>query len=409
MALTRVYFKGELESEGFPVADVSDHLERDGTLVWVDVCNPTPEQMAELAEELGLHELAVEDALGRHQRPKVDHYPGHLFLACHSTRLNLDEGNLETTEIDAFINERWLITVRKDDGFDIHEVTRRWDRSSQLVAHGVSYLVYGLLDVVVDGYFDTVTRFDDYYDAISEGLFNEEPMELRDQRQWFQMRQALIKFHRLAVPMREAVNGLMRREQSFIDAGIFPYFQDVYDHVTRVNETTDALRDLIATLVETNLSVRDYRANQVMKKVTSWAAIIAVPTLITGWYGMNVPYPGLGRTMGSDRRCRPGAGDVRRAVPALPSQELAVGVSTSLVRSLRRSLRSVELVARYAVPIVGGGRGKLAPSPAAKRPACWPAAQTDSCGEAAQRARPNGESDEASEASEVETRASRPA
>ena len=97
-------------------------IAREGTLIWVDVCNPSAEQMAELAEELDLHELAVEDALGRHQRPKVDHYASHLFLACHSTRLNLDEGELETTEIDAFINERWLITVRKDDGFDIEAV-----------------------------------------------------------------------------------------------------------------------------------------------------------------------------------------------------------------------------------------------------------------------------------------------
>ena len=92
MAHTRVYFKGELEAEGFPVADVSDHLAREGTLVWVDLCNPTAEQMAELADEFDLHELAVEDALGRHQRPKIDHYAGHLFLACHSTRLNLDDG-----------------------------------------------------------------------------------------------------------------------------------------------------------------------------------------------------------------------------------------------------------------------------------------------------------------------------
>ena len=298
MAHTRVYFKGELEAEGFPVADVSDHIAREGTLIWVDLCNPSPEQMAELADELDLHELAVEDALGRHQRPKVDHYASHLFLACHSTRLNLDEGELETTEIDAFINERWLITVRKDDGFDIEAVMRRWDRSEALIAHGVSFLVYGLLDVVVDGYFDTVSAFDEYYDAVSEGLFNERPMELREQRHWFQMRQALVKFHRLAVPMREAVSGLLRREHSMISAEVYPYFQDVYDHVLRVSEAADALRDLISTLVETNLSVREYRTNQIMKKVTSWAAIIAVPTLITGWYGMNVPYPGLGETWG---------------------------------------------------------------------------------------------------------------
>ena len=324
MAHTRVYFKGELEAEGFPVADVSDHIAREGTLVWVDVCNPSAEQMAELAAELDLHELAVEDALGRHQRPKIDHYASHLFLACHSTRLNQEIGELETTEIDAFIHERWLITVRKDDGFDIEAVMRRWDRSEELVAHGVSFLVYGLLDVVVDGYFDTVAAFDDYYDTVSEGLFEERPMELRDQRHWFQMRQSLIKFHRLAVPMREAVTGLLRREHTMIDAEIYPYFQDVYDHILRVSESTDALRDLISTLVETNLSVREFRTNQIMKKVTSWAAIIAVPTLITGWYGMNVPYPGLGDTWGVVTAAAADRGDVRAVVLGVPPQELAV-------------------------------------------------------------------------------------
>jgi magnesium transporter len=98
--------------------------------------------------------------------------------------------------------------------------------------------------------------------------------------------------------MREAVSALMRREHSSIGDDLYPYYQDVYDHVLRVTESTDALRDLIATIVETNLSLRDYRTNQIAKQVTSWAAIIAVPTLITGWYGMNVPYPGFNRTWG---------------------------------------------------------------------------------------------------------------
>ena len=98
--------------------------------------------------------------------------------------------------------------------------------------------------------------------------------------------------------MREAISGLMRRENSAVSPELYPYFQDVYDHILRVTEATDALRDLVATIVETNLSLRDYRQNQIMKKVTSWAAIIAVPTLVTGWYGMNVPYPGAGETWG---------------------------------------------------------------------------------------------------------------
>ena len=204
----------------------------------------------------------------------------------------------ETTEIDAFINERWLVTVRKDDQFSMEPVTRRWDRSPDLTRYGVTFLLYGLLDVVVDGYFEAVQSFDDFYDEISEGIFSEHPIQPSQQRHWFQMRQSLIRFHRLVVPMREAVSALMRREHSVVEETLYPYYQDVYDHVLRVTESTDALRDLVTTIVETNLSLRDFRTNQAMKKVTGWAAIIAVPTLITGWYGMNVPYPGSGEGWG---------------------------------------------------------------------------------------------------------------
>ena len=297
MARTRVYCNGILEAEDFRVADISEFLERPDTVVWVDFCGPSKEELLEVADELGLHELAVEDALGPHQRPKLDHYASHNFLVCHAVGLN-DDGTLIETEIDAFINKRWLVTVRKDETFPLEPVIARWDRSTDLAVHGVSYLLYGLLDAVVDTYFDAVERFDEFYDRISEGIFAEKPIPPAEQRHWFQTRQALIRFHRLVVPMREAVSGLMRREHSMVADDLYPYYQDVYDHVLRVTESTDALRDLISTIVETNLSLRDYRTNQIAKQVTSWAAIIAVPTLITGWYGMNVPYPGFGETWG---------------------------------------------------------------------------------------------------------------
>lgn len=297
-AQTRVYRNGVLETEGFPVADVSELLAQPDTVVWVDFCGPSKEQLHELAEELGLHELAVEDALSQHQRPKLDYYESHLFLSVHAVRVDSENSGLEVTEINAFINSRWIITVRKNEGFSMGPVLRRWDRSGDLAKHGVTFLLYGLLDVIVDDYFDTVQAFDDYYDEVSEGIFAERPLNPSEQRQWFKMRQALVRFHRLVVPMREAVSGLMRREQGAVSDSMYPYFQDVYDHILRVSESTDALRDLVSTIVETNLSLRDYRQNQVMKKVTSWAAIIAVPTLITGYYGMNVPYPGSGEDAG---------------------------------------------------------------------------------------------------------------
>jgi magnesium transporter len=298
MTHTRVYCKGVLEGEGFPVADVSDHLERPDTVVWVDLCGPSLDQLHELADELGLHELAVEDALGPHQRPKIDRYATHAFLACHSVRLNADEGELEETEIDAFISKRWLITVRKDERFPMEPVIERWDQSPDLAVYGVGFLLYGLLDVVVDGYFDAEKELDDYFDEISEGVFSETPLEPSRQRHWFAMRRALVRFHRLVMPMRETLSGLMRREHPAIAEELFPYYQDVYDHVLRVSESTDGLRDLVGTIVDANLALRDYRTNQIMKKVTSWAAIIAVPTLITGYYGMNVPYPTSGETAG---------------------------------------------------------------------------------------------------------------
>jgi magnesium transporter len=297
-ARTRVYRKGVLEAEGFAVADVSEYLEQPDTVLWVDFCSPSEEQLFELKDELGLHELAVEDALSPHQRPKLDRYATHLFLSSHAVRLDVESYRLEETEIDAFVNERWLITVRKNDGFSIEPVLQRWDRSPDLAVHGVSFLLYGLLDLVIDGYFDAIRAFDEYYDEVSDGIFAEHPLTPDQQRKWFETRRAMVRFHRLVVPMREAISSLMRREQGAVPGELYPYYQDVYDHILRVSESTDSLRDLVGTIVETNLSLRDYRQNQIVKKVSSWAAIIAVPALITGYYGMNVPYPGSGTTLG---------------------------------------------------------------------------------------------------------------
>lgn len=297
-ARTSVYRDGVVKAEGLALGDVAEQLAMPGTVVWVDLCAPDADDLHRLADELGLHSLAVEDALEEHQRPKLDHYFGHLFLSCHAVRLT-DDATLEKHELDAFVSDRWLITVRKSDQFGIDAAVRRSERSTDLAKHGVSYLLYAILDIVVDGYFDTVQRFDEFYDEVADGIFSDRPLDPSRQRHWFEMRRSLVAFHRLVGPMREAISALMRREHQFVPDELYPYYQDVYDHILRVTESTDALRDLMGTIVETNLSLRDYRQNQVMKQVTSWAGIIAVPTLITGIYGMNVPFPGEGETAGA--------------------------------------------------------------------------------------------------------------
>ncbi|HEY6633982.1 MAG TPA: magnesium transporter CorA family protein [Acidimicrobiia bacterium] len=295
---SRAYRHGALSGEGFPLAEVSDYLDEPDTIVWVDLCGPSAEELTELAEELGLHELAVEDAMGPNQRPKVDRYPTHLFLTAYYVHVDLEAAHLETIELNAFFNDRWLITVRKTDDFPIEEVTARWERSPALLANGVGFLLYGLLDGIVDEYFAALATFDEFYQTVSDGLFAEMPIEPAQQRHWFEMRQETIRFHRLVVPMREVVSAVMRHEKGVVSEELYPYYQDVYDHILRVTESSDALRDLVAAIVETNFSLRDYRQNLIVKKVSSWAAIIAVPALITGYYGMNVPYPGSGTING---------------------------------------------------------------------------------------------------------------
>jgi magnesium transporter len=293
-----VFRAGVLEAEEFPLAAVSDWLTSTDTVLWIDLCSPSTRQIHELAAELSLHELAVEDAIEPHQRPKLDHYESHLFLTCHALRIDRASARLENSEIDAFIHERWLVTVRKDEAFPIEAAMRRCARAPHLTAHGAGFLLHALLDGVVDGYFDAIGVFDDYYDEVSDAVFSEHPMEPSRQRHWFDMRRSLIRLHRMAAPLREVVSALMRSDQGVVPGALTPYYQDVYDHVLRVVESTDVLRDLVATLVETNITLRDYHQNQIMKKVTSWAAIIAVPAVITGYYGMNVPFPGAGEHSG---------------------------------------------------------------------------------------------------------------
>ena len=296
--LTRVYRAGVLEAESFPVAEVSDYLDERDTVVWVDFSDPSAEELAELAEELGLHELAVEDVMGPEQRPKLDRYDTHLFLTAYHLSLDLDTPRLEGLEVYAFFNDRWLVTVRRGDGFPIREVMARCDRSPKLQVYGVGFLLYSLLDVIVDEYFSIVSAFDDYYDDVTDDLFAEQSVEPSRQRHWFEMRRETVRFHRVVVPMREAVSALMRHEREVVPEGLYPYFQDVYDHILRVTEASDGLRDLVTAIVETNFSLRDYRQNLIVKKVSGWAAIIAVPAMITGYFGMNVPFPGSGQVVG---------------------------------------------------------------------------------------------------------------
>ena len=297
-ARTRLYRDGRLELEGFPVAEISDHLADEVVTVWLDLRDPDRDDLAVLSEEFGLHPLAIEDAVHERQRPKLDRYHSHLFLNAYGARLDTSTGELATSELAAFVTERALITVRKDDGLDIGAVVERWDASPDLAGSGVGYLLHGLLDYIVDGHFEAVQSLDNAVEMLEDQLFADVPQDLQVQRRSFELRKSLVLLRRIVIPMREVVNALMRRDLHVVTDDLMPYYQDIYDHVLRAAEWTDSLRDLVNSILETNLTIQGNRLNVITKKVTSWAAIIAVPTFITGFYGMNVPYPGFSRQVG---------------------------------------------------------------------------------------------------------------
>ena len=164
---------------------------------------------------------------------------------------------------------------------------------------GVGYLLYGLLDYIVDGQFEAVQSLDDCMEELEDRLFDNVPRGLEVQRRSFQLRKSRVLLRRIVIPMSEVVSELMRRDLHIVGDDLMPYYQDVYDQVLRAAEWTDGLRDLVTSILETNLTIQGNRLNVTTKKVTGWAAIIAVPTLITGYFGMNVPYPGFGEKQAS--------------------------------------------------------------------------------------------------------------
>ena len=287
-----------MTDEDFPVDQISEHLARESAVVWVDLCAPDLEDLQLVADELGLHRLAVEDAAQGRQRPKFDRYPGHDFLAAYSVQLDVESGQLITSEIAAFITPTALITVRRDETFSIDRLLTRWDDEADLTKYGVGALLHGLLDFVVDGHFDAVESLDDQIEELEDLLFDDRPHDQAVQRRSFELRKSLVQLRRVVLPMREVVNTMMRREIGYVSDELMPYYQDVYDHVLRATEWTESLRDLVNTILETNLTIQGNRLNIITKKVTSWAAIIAVPTAITGFYGQNLPYPGFAHQSG---------------------------------------------------------------------------------------------------------------
>ncbi|MBA8991624.1 magnesium transporter [Curtobacterium pusillum] len=298
MVLTRAWRNGSAAERDFPVHRVSELVAEDDTFVWVDYTDPQPSDLEHVEEELGIHALAVEDAVERGQRPKLDRYRDSLFLVVYDVAGLDDAGDLVTHEVKAFVTKRALVTIHGAD-VDTGAVERRLDASADIADHGVPWLVWGLLDAVTDHATSTVEDIERRIDELEDDLFEHgTPREKQIQRRSFRLRKALGVLRRQVVPTRDSVASLLHGDAETISDGIRPYFRDVEDHLVSIADSVDQLRDAVSSVLDTNLNLASNRQNTVMKKVTSWAAIIAIPTAITGFFGQNLKFPGEGQWSG---------------------------------------------------------------------------------------------------------------
>ena len=280
-------------SEGRRIADVElnqvHQVLKDATqFVWIGLHEPSEETLSQVQIEFGLHDLAVEDAHNAHQRPKVEMYGDSVFVVLRTAHIN-QEHHIEFGETHFFVGPNFIVTVRHGSSVSYADVRTRCESMPQLLSKGQGFALYAVMDFLVDQYFPVVHEMEMDLEAIEDKIFKEKPSR-ETTEQIYQLKRELLEVKRAVSPLVDICNRLMRFDIKCISEETRPYFRDVYDHVVRINEMVENTRELLNTALEANFSLISISQNDVSKKFAGWAAIIAVPTMVAGFYGMNFKF-----------------------------------------------------------------------------------------------------------------------
>ncbi|MSQ23314.1 MAG: magnesium/cobalt transporter CorA [Chloroflexi bacterium] len=267
-----------------------------GVVLWLDIQDPVEADLALLGAEFGFHELALEDAARRGQRPKVDDYDGYYFIVIYAAAVGPDQ-RIKTREVHCFWGSNYFVTLHEGSVPEILTAIERWASGHEDRRHGVAYQVYTLFDAVIDAYFPVVDAIAERIDEVEAAVFTAHNGGTI--QEMFALRRELIGLRRILAPSRDILNELIRRDVPVFPRSLIPYLADVYDHSIRVMDTVDLQRDLLTTALESQLSVTANHLNQTMRTLTALTVGLMVPTLIAGIYGMNfVNMPELGWEIG---------------------------------------------------------------------------------------------------------------
>ena len=298
---TRLYQDGKVIAEGFDADEAPGRMaEHPEAVLWLDLFDPDLDDIQAIAQEFRLHPVAVEDAVHDHERPKLDRYHNHMFMNVYAVSVDVagPQPSLIKHEISSFITERALITVRKSDA-DVDELLERWDSEPGLgTTGGISFLVYGLLDFIVDGHYAAARSLDEAMDKTEDRILEEGGAPRPVTMYGFALRKTLAALRRPVGPMPDLIGQVMRSDSHLMNDHLAPYFRDVEDHAQRATDTIDNARERINELLEADLNEKTNALNDITRKLAGWAAIIAVPTALTGYFGQNLPYWGYQKFWG---------------------------------------------------------------------------------------------------------------
>jgi magnesium transporter len=266
--------------------DISNAIQRPDQFVWIGLHEPGEELLKKVQEEFGLHELAVEDAHRAHQRPKLERYGESVFIVLRTVAIGTRGSELAFGETHLFVGPRYVVSVRHGSSTPYVDVRGRCESAPAQLSQGPGFVLYALMDFVVDQYFPVVDALEEDLEELEDEVFQEKFNQETIGR-IYHLKRKLLDVKRAVAPLVDVCIQLTRFDLDLIPENTRPYFRDVYDHVVRVNERVDRLRELLTATLEAHLSMVTVAQNNVTKQLAAWAAIIAVPTMVAGIYGMN--------------------------------------------------------------------------------------------------------------------------
>jgi magnesium transporter len=284
MLINCVAYQEGKKLRDIPVEDISEYIKMPDCFVWVALKEPEEAELVQMQEEFGLHDLAVEDARSGHQRPKIEEYGDSLFTVMHS--VELIDGELAVGEVDVFVAEKYVLSIRNGSQHNFLGVRARCEREPEHMRKGSAFVLYALMDAVVDRYFPVVDALESELETIEEQIFTKGSQRANIERLYQLKRKVVVLKHAVA-PLIEAVGKLDggRVPPIFVDTK--EYFRDVHDHLYRINTSIDSIRDTISTAIQVSLSMVSIDENEVNKRLAAYAAIFAVATAFVGIWGMN--------------------------------------------------------------------------------------------------------------------------